>query len=97
MKLKISKEKEKELIAKFGHVPTEKEISENIKASQEKLMTALVGMLETAPDDPEVRKKLMEAIEKAVEVRNKVYEEVLKETPPPVKRPGIKTVKETEN
>lgn len=88
MKLKISKEKEKELIKKFGHVPTEKEILEKIKASQERLMSALAGALKTAPDDPKIRKQLLESVEKAAKLRGEVYEKVLKEKPPAIKIPA---------
>lgn len=87
MKLKISKEKEAELIKKFGHVPTEEEILAKIKASQERLITALAGALKTAPDDPEIRKQLLTAVEKAAKLRGEVYEKVLKEKPPAIKIP----------
>jgi hypothetical protein len=85
--MKLSKNQEKELIKKYGHVPTEKEIFENLKAHQEKLMSALVGALETAPDDPEIRKQLMEAVEKATQMREKLYKEIIKEPSPPIKKP----------
>lgn len=87
MKLKLSKKKEAELIKKFGHVPTEEEILEKIKASQERLMSALAGALKTAPDDPKIRKQLLEAVEKAAKLRGEVYEKVLKEKPPEIKMP----------
>lgn len=88
MKIKLSKKKEAELIKKFGHVPTEKEILDKIKASQERLITALAGALKTAPNDPEIRKQLLAAVEKALQLRGEVYEKVLKEKPPAIKIPN---------
>lgn len=88
MTLKISKKKEAELIKKFGHVPTEDEILEKIKASQERLMSALAGALKTAPDDPKIREQLLGAVEKAAKLRGEVYEKVLKEKPPAIKIPN---------
>lgn len=78
----MTKKKKEELIKKFGHVPTKTEIFENLKASQERLIWALSGALETAPDDPKLRKQILQAIEKAATLRGKVYREVLKEEPP---------------
>ena len=87
MKLKLSKKQEKELIKKYGHVPTMEEVFERIKASQEKLMSALAGALQTAPDDPQIREQLLEAVEKAGQMRGKIYKDILKEEPPTVKIP----------
>ena len=81
-KPKLTKKKKEELIKKFGHVPTKEEIFEKLKASQERLMWALSGALEAAPDDPKLRKQLLQAIEKAATLRGKVYREVIKEEPP---------------
>ncbi|OGY26022.1 MAG: hypothetical protein A2Z24_02820 [Candidatus Woykebacteria bacterium RBG_16_44_10] len=81
-KSKLTKKKKEELIKKFGHVPTKEEIFEKLKASQERLMWALSGALKTAPPDLELRKQLLQAIEKAATLRGKVYREVIKEEPP---------------
>ncbi|OGY21931.1 MAG: hypothetical protein A2126_00170 [Candidatus Woykebacteria bacterium GWB1_45_5] len=82
MRRKPTKKQKEELIKKFGHVPTKEEIFERLKASQERLMWALSGALETAPDDPKLRKQLLQAIEKAATLRGKVYRDILKEKPP---------------
>lgn len=80
--IKINREK---LLKQFGgKVPTEAEILDKIKASQERLMQALVGMARTAPDDPEIQRQLREAIEKAAELRKKIYKTVIKEEPPKI-------------
>lgn len=82
--LKLSKKKEKELIKKFGHIPTKEEIFEHIKASQERMIWALGKAMETAPDDPKIRQQLLEAVEKATTLRDAIYKEVLKEETPPL-------------
>lgn len=66
-------------------MPTEQEIMEGLKASQERLMQALAGMARTAPDDPEIKAQIMEAIEKAAGLRKKIYKEVVKEEPPKIR------------
>jgi len=70
-----------------GRMPTQEEVFEKIRASQERLMTALVGMAKTAPNDPEIKKQLMEAMQKAAELRKKVYKQVLKQKPPQINHP----------
>lgn len=67
-----------------GRMPTKEEIFEKIRASQERLMQALAGAARTAPDDPEVKKQLMEVIEKAGSLRKGVYKKILKERPPKI-------------
>lgn len=84
-KVKLSKKRREEIMKEFGgRMPTREEIFEKIKASQERLMTALAGAAKTAPDDPVVRKHLMEVVERAGGLRKKIYKDVLKEKPPKV-------------
>ena len=84
-KPKLSKERKEEIMKQFGgRMPTQEEIFEKIRASQERLMQALAGAAKTAPDDPKVRKELLSAIEKAGSFRKKIYKEVLKENPPKI-------------
>lgn len=82
MATKLTKKQKGEIVEKFGRVPTEDEIVEAIKASQERLMQALAGMARTAPDDPEIKKEIMQAIEKAADLRKRIYKEVIKEETP---------------
>ena len=80
------KQREK-LIKQFGHVPTKEEIFQKIKESQERLVSSLAGMWQTAPDDPKVKGKILEAMEKAMKLRQNVYKTVLKEEPPEIRPP----------
>ena len=83
MKKKLSKKKRKEIMKQFGgRMPTKKEIFEKIKASQERMIAALKGAYETAPQDPKIRSELMEAIEKATKLRSKIYKDLIKEEVP---------------
>lgn len=84
---KLSRKRKEEIMKQFGgRMPTKEEVFEKIRASQERMMEALKGAYETAPDDPNVRKDLVNAIEKATKMRSKLYKEVLKETPPNIKK-----------
>lgn len=86
MSNKLSKKRKEEIMKQFGsRMPTKEEVFEKIRASQERMMEALKGAYETAPDDPNVRKDLVNVIEKATKMRSKLYKEVLKETPPKLK------------
>jgi uncharacterized coiled-coil DUF342 family protein len=84
MKKKLSKKQEKELIKKYGHIPTQKEIFEKMKASQEKLIYSLAGALASAPDDSETREELQKAIDKAFKLREGIYK-MMGEEPPEIK------------
>lgn len=85
MKSKLTEAQRKKIMKQFGgRMPTQEEIFEKIKASQERLMTALAGAARTAPNDPEIKKQLMEAIEKAGSLRKRIYKEVIKEAPPKI-------------
>jgi len=79
-----TREKRKKLVAKFGQSFSEEEILEKLKQSQEKMIRALAGALTTAPDDPEIRSELLEAVEKAMQMRSKIYG-MIGETPPKIK------------
>lgn len=84
-KVKLSKKRREEIMKQFGgRMPTREEIFEKIRASQERLMSALAGAARTAPDDPEVRKQLMEVIQRAGNLRKNVYKQILKKKPPRV-------------
>src|SRR3989344_2535504 len=72
------KQREK-LIKQFGHVPTKEEIFQKIEESQERLVSSLAGMWQTAPDDPKIKGKILEAMEKAMKIRQNVYKTGLKE------------------
>jgi len=67
------KPKQKVLEEQDSAAPTEEEIVERIKASQERLMQALAGKARNVPDDPEIKKEVMEAIEKAADLRKRIY------------------------
>lgn len=85
MKSKLTQAQREKIMKQFGgRMPTQEEIIEKIRASQEKLMTALAGAARSAPDDPETKKQLMETIAKAGHLRKKIYKEVLKEPPPKI-------------
>ncbi len=86
MKKLTKKQKEKILKEFGGRMPTKEEIFEKIKASQERLMQALAGAARTAPDDPEIRKQLLEVVERAAKLRKGIYKKVLKEEPPNIRR-----------
>ncbi len=82
MKKAAKKQKIQVLEKESPTAPTEEEIIGRIKASQERLMQALAGMARTAPDDPEIKAEIMQAIEKAANLRKKIYKEVIKEETP---------------
>lgn len=63
-------------------MPTQEEIFEKIKASQERMMQALKGAYDSATDDSESRAQLLKAIEKATRLRGKIYDTLIKEKPP---------------
>lgn len=71
---------------KKKNVPSKKETFEKIRKSQERLIVSLASAWESAPDDPEIRAQLMSATEKAVQLRERLYKEILKEDPPDVKQ-----------
>ncbi len=85
MKSKLTEAQHKKIMKQFGgKMPTQAEIVATIRASQERLMTALAGAARTAPNDPEIKKQLMETIEKAGNLRKRIYNEVLQESPPKI-------------
>jgi len=85
MAAKVSKkQKEGILDESSSTTPTDEEIIERIKASQERLMQALAGMARSAPDDPEIKAEIMQAIEKAANLRKRIYKEVIKEETPKI-------------
>ncbi len=82
---KLSKKRKEEIIKKYGKIPSKKEIFEKIKQSQERMIVALARAWEVAPDDPKTREELMEATEKAVKLREKLYKDLIKEEPPEIR------------
>ena len=83
MKPRLSKKRKEEIMKQFGgRIPTKEELFEKIKASQERMMTALKGTYETAPKDPKIRSELLEAIDKATKLRGRIYKDLMKENPP---------------
>lgn len=66
----LSKQQRERLIREFGHVPTKEEVFTKIRASVERMTWVLAGAWESAPDDPAVKKKLVEAVAKAAKLRS---------------------------
>ncbi len=88
---KLSKKRREEIMKQFGgRMPTKEEIFEKIRASQERLMEFLAGAAKTAPEDPQIRKQLLEVIEKAGNLRKSVYKNVLKTKPPKIREESEK-------
>lgn len=81
----MNKKQKEEIIKKYGKIPTKEEIFQKIKESQERMVVALAKAWETAPNDPKIKKQLLEAIEKALQFRNKLYKDLLKEEPPNIR------------
>ena len=54
------------------------EIFQKIKESQERMIKALEGTWKTAPDDPEIRKQLTEAVAKTAKMQ-KAIKKIIKE------------------
>lgn len=73
-KPKLSKAQKDKLVKEFGHMPTQEEVFNKIKASQQKMMWALAKAWDAAPDDPKVRKQLIDVIEKAAKFDKKLQE-----------------------
>jgi hypothetical protein len=89
MATKLSKKQKEKIMKQYsGRMPTQEEVMEKIKASQERLMQALAGMARTAPDDPEIKTEIMKAIEKAADLRKRIYKEVVKEEVPRIHEEG---------
>lgn len=80
MKKLDPKTKEK-LIKEFGRLPTKEEIFEKLIQSQERMIRALAGASKTAPEDPQIRTQLLKAMEKAIELREKIYKSFGKKPP----------------
>ncbi len=68
----LTKKQKEELIKKYGHVPTKKEVFQKLIESQERLANALKGAWETAPDNEEVKKTLLEAGEKSAKLKKEI-------------------------
>lgn len=82
MSAKLTKKEKEEIIKKYGKIPSKEEIFEKIKQSQEKMIVSLARAWEVAPNDPGIKEELMEATEKAVKLREKLYKDLIKEEPP---------------
>lgn len=81
---KLTRQKKEEIIKKYGKIPTKEELFQKIKRSQERLLVSLIRAWETAPDDPKIREEVLEAIEKAARLHEKIYKDVVKEEPPEI-------------
>lgn len=79
MREKLTKKQKDKLIKEFGHIPTKEEIFSKIRQSQETMMAALKGAWDTAPDDPKIRKQLVDVVEKASKLRHKIYNDILQD------------------
>ena len=84
--VKLSKKKKEEIIKKYGKVPTKEELFEKIKESQERMIVSLALAWEEVPNDPKIRAKLLKATEKAVKLREKLYEDIIGEEAPDIKK-----------
>lgn len=82
---KLTTKQKREIIKKYGKIPTKDEVFQKLRESQERMIVSLAAAWETAPDDPKIRKQLLEAIEKAVKFRERLYTEVLEEEPPEIR------------
>jgi len=67
---KLTKKQRERIIKEFGHIPTKEELFEKIMASQERMAKALAGAWENAPDDPKIKKQLLEAGEKSAKLKD---------------------------
>lgn len=97
MTTKLSQKRREEIIKKYGKIPTKEEVFQKIRESQERLIVSLAKAWEVAPPDPAIRKEVLEAMGKAVELREKVYGKVLKEEHPEIKESYEKLSKILEN
>ena len=82
---RLAKKQKEEIIKKYGKVPSKEEIFQKIRESQERLVASLIKAWEAAPDDPKIRKELLQAMERAVNLRKEVYKKLIKEEPPEIK------------
>jgi hypothetical protein len=80
----VRKGKSGKLKKDSNNISSKEEVLEKIRKSQERLIVSLAATWETASDDLELREQLMEASEKAVNLREKVYKQILEEEPPDV-------------
>lgn len=58
-----------------------KDFFQKIKDTQDRLIYSLARAWGAAPNDPIVRKKLLRAMAKALQLREKIYLKILKEKP----------------
>lgn len=78
-KVKLSKKRKEEIMREFGgKMPTKEDILEKILQSQQRMAESLKGAWENAPDDPEIKKQLLEVGERSMKLKKKI-EKVLKE------------------
>lgn len=76
--LTLTKKQKDELIERYGHIPNEEEVIENIRASSQKMLTALAAAWDVAPDDPKIKTDIIKALKKALELRKKIEEKIVK-------------------
>ena len=76
---KLSKRRKEEIMKQFGgKMPTKASILKKIIESQERMANALKGAYESAPDDPEVKKQLIEVGERTSKLKKEI-EKLLKD------------------
>lgn len=76
----LTKKQKDELIEKYGHIPTEEEVVENIRASSQKVLTALAAAWDSAPDDPKIKADIVKALKKALDLRKKIEDTIEKKS-----------------
>ncbi len=70
---KLSQKRKAEIMKQFGgRMPTREEIFQKIMESQERMAQALKGAWETKPDDPKVKKRLLEVGERSAKLKAEI-------------------------
>ena len=79
---KLSKKRKEEIMKQFGgRMPTKEEIFQKIMESQERMAQALKGAWETKPDDPKIRKQLLEVGERSAKLKKGIQKVFGKDKP----------------
>jgi len=86
MKAKLSDKRKKEIIEKYGEIPTKKELFDKLAETQERLVISLAMAWEVVPDDPKRKEDLLKATERAMKLREKIYKNVIKKEPPELRQ-----------
>lgn len=78
MSRKLTKQEEEKLTERYGFIPTKEEVLRRIQESHKRMYESLMEAWQAAPDDPEIKKELMEALKRAVNLKGEI-ERVFKE------------------